>query len=177
MLKLFCYLFYHWNLNLIFFLFWLLPWAMCSAGVSHDKGGSHILWLCTWSNYILRLLIWMAWWNSIWHTTDDEDCILAKYILCTSLTAYLNSFKSFLQCVKKKKSRMTYLCFWTWLLCSYHNFLTSSSMTITFKNGKHLRKFSSPQTPAKTQAVRLCHVKGSRRLMGPERDPWISACK
>ena len=102
MLKLFCYLFYHWNLNLIFFLFWLLPWAMCSAGVSHDKGGSHILWLCTWSNYILRLLIWMAWWNSIWHTTDDEDCILAKYILCTSLTAYLNSFKSFLQCVKKK---------------------------------------------------------------------------
>ena len=58
------------------------------------------------------------------------------------------------------------------LIRSYHdNFLTSSSITIIFKNGKHLRKFSSPQTPAKTQAVRLCHVKGSSRLKGPERDP------
>ena len=47
---------------------------------------------------------------------------------------------------------------------------------ITFKNGKHLRKFRSPQTPAKTQAVKLCHVMGSRRLMGPEKDPWRFLC-
>ena len=51
-----------------------------------------------------------------------------------------------------------------------HYFLTSSSSTITFKNGKHLRKLRSPQIPAKTQAVRLFHVKGSRRLVGPERN-------
>ena len=61
-------------------------------------------------------------------------------------------------------------------LCSYHNLLTSSSTTIIFKKGKHLRKFRSPQTPAKTQAVRLCHVKGSSCLMGPERDPQKFLC-
>ena len=48
--------------------------------------------------------------------------------------------------------------------------LTSSSITITFKNGMHLRKLSSAQMPAKTQIIRLCHVKGSSRLDGPARN-------
>ena len=45
--------------------------------------------------------------------------------------------------------------------------LTSLSITITFKSGKHLRKFRRAHTPARTQAVRLCQVIGSRRLDGP----------
>ena len=54
---------------------------------------------------------------------------------------------------------------WTFL-----HILTSSSITITFKNGMHLRKLSSAQMPAKTQIIRLCHVKGSSRLDGPARN-------
>ena len=34
----------------------------------------------------------------------------------------------------------------------------------------HLRKLSSAQMPAKTQIIRLCHVKGSSRLDGPARN-------
>ena len=58
---------------------------------------------------------------------------------------------------------------WTFL-----HILTSSSITITFKNGMHLRKLSSAQMPAKTQLIRLCHVKGSSRLDGPARNFHLS---
>ena len=38
----------------------------------------------------------------------------------------------------------------------------------------HLRKLSSAQMPAKTQIIRLCHVKGSSRLVGPARNFHLS---
>ena len=57
---------------------------------------------------------------------------------------------------------------------SFLHILTSSSITITFKNGMHLRKLSSAQMPAKTQIIRLCHVKGSSRLVGPARNFHLS---
>ena len=58
----------------------------------------------------------------------------------------------------------------TYFPWSFLHILTSSSITITFKNGMHLRKLSSAQMPAKTQIIRLCHVKGSSCLDGPVRN-------